>query len=105
MTKDVCDPDRPPRPQPPAASDLERLRLRIDAIDDRIVALLDERAALARQAGRAKAALGMPVLDPVREKSLLARLGAAKCDNLGEGDVASIYREVLAVMRKAQGED
>ena len=38
--------------------ELRRLRRKIDALDRRLVALLNERAELAREAGRAKYAAG-----------------------------------------------
>ena len=42
----------------PETPELRRLRHRIDALDRRIVGLLNERAELAREAGRAKTAGG-----------------------------------------------
>ena len=42
----------------PETPELRRLRHRIDALDRRIVGLLNERAELAREAGRAKTAAG-----------------------------------------------
>ena len=46
-------------------AELRRLRRRIDALDRRLVAMLNERAELAREAGRAKAR-GRPAGDPRR---------------------------------------
>ncbi|MGZ9277118.1 MAG: chorismate mutase, partial [Candidatus Limnocylindrales bacterium] len=46
------------RARPPETPELRRLRRRIDVLDRRIVTLLNERAALARDAGRAKTAAG-----------------------------------------------
>ncbi len=44
--------------EPIETAELRRLRHRIDALDRRIVELLNERTALARQVGREKAASG-----------------------------------------------
>ena len=46
------------RARPGETAELRRLRRRIDALDRKLVALLNERATVAREAGRAKAAAG-----------------------------------------------
>ena len=59
-------------------AELRRLRQRIDALDRRIVALLNERAELAREAGRAKAAAGRRAIrDAEREREVLLRVTMA----------------------------
>jgi chorismate mutase-like protein len=50
----------------PAMSDLEELRRRIDAIDDRIVALLSERFAVVRDVAAYKAPRNIPAMIPER---------------------------------------
>ena len=58
--------------------ELRRLRQRIDALDRRIVGLLNERAELAREAGRAKAAIGRRAIrDGEREREVLLRVTMA----------------------------
>ena len=64
---------RPTRP-----AELRRLRRRIDALDRRIVALLNERAELARDVGREKVASGRrAVRDAEREREVLLRVSMA----------------------------
>ena len=55
---------------------LDELRAEIDAIDDEIAPLLARRMALAAQVAAVKHETGAPVLQPAREKAVLARLGA-----------------------------
>ena len=56
------------------SAELRRLRRRIDALDRKIVGLLNERAELARDAGAAKHAAGRRAIrDGQRERDLDAR--------------------------------
>ena len=50
--------DRPARDRGPAQIEIERLRTRIDAVDDAILAALNERAELVLEVGRAEAGRG-----------------------------------------------
>lgn len=93
---------RPPS-QPadrPESAELRALRRRIDALDRRIVALLNERAKLALAVGRAKrAARWQAVRDREREEDVLERVAAANGGPLPEGDVLAIYRRIIAATR------
>jgi len=55
---------------------LDELRAEIDGIDDEIAPLLVRRMALAAQVAAVKRETGAPVLQPAREKAVLARIGA-----------------------------
>src|ERR1700722_10573943 len=55
-------------------SSLDRLRLEIDEVDDRIVALLDARARLALGVARLKQQEKLAIHDPDRERRVLDRL-------------------------------
>lgn len=83
---------------------LEETRERIDEVDRELVALLARRAELSRRAGRAKAALGAPVLDPAREAALLAER-RAWADEAGlETEAAEeVFRTILRGSRRSQG--
>lgn len=78
---------------------LEELRARIDAVDDRVLDALRERAELVEQVGQTKARTGEPYYAPEREEDLLRRLAAANKSRLPESSVRAIYREVLSSMR------
>ena len=63
------------RDDPADSAELRRLRRRVDILDRRIVALLNERAELALDIGRAKAAAGRRAIrDLDREREVLIRV-------------------------------
>lgn len=57
-------------------AEIEALRARIDAIDDALVDLVDERATIVRSIAALKAARGVPLFDPDRERAIVARAEA-----------------------------
>jgi chorismate mutase/prephenate dehydratase len=60
-----------------AQAQLVDLRRRIDALDDQVLALLDQRARTATEIARAKRRLSLSLHDPEREQQLVQRLEAA----------------------------
>ncbi|HEY7523635.1 MAG TPA: chorismate mutase [Candidatus Limnocylindrales bacterium] len=86
--------------------DLRRLRRRIDALDRRIVAMLNERAELGREVGRAKKAAGwQAVRDAKREREVLLRVTMANTGPIPQADLLAIYRRLVAVTRTLEGQD
>lgn len=78
---------------------LSGLRGSIDAIDARILVLLNERAKLAQEVGHVKAETDAPVFRPEREAQVL-RLAVQ--DNPGPmrgSDVQTIFREIMSACR------
>ncbi|MHB8672203.1 MAG: chorismate mutase [Candidatus Limnocylindrales bacterium] len=94
------------RVEAPESVELRRLRRRIDALDRRIVALLNERAELGRDVGRAKAAAGRSAIrDAVREREVLLRVSMANGGPMPQADVLSIYRRLMAATRALETRD
>ncbi|HEV7604594.1 MAG TPA: chorismate mutase [Candidatus Limnocylindrales bacterium] len=94
------------RPGIQESAELRRLRMRIDALDRRIVALLNERAELAREAGRAKQAAGRRAIrDPQREREVLLRVTIANDGPLPQAELLSLYRRLFAVTRALETRD
>ena len=86
--------------------ELRRLRRRIDALDRRIVALLNERAELAREAGRAKAAAGrLAIRDVEREREVLLRVTMANSGPLPQADLLAVYRRLMTATRALEARD
>jgi chorismate mutase/prephenate dehydratase len=86
--------------------ELRRLRRRIDALDRRIVRLLNERAELARDVGRAKvSAGGKAVRDAEREREVLLRVSMANAGPTPQADLLAIYRRLFAVSRGLERRD
>ena len=90
--------------------ELEALRARIDELDRAIVERLNERARLALEAGRLKAAAGRDgVRDPEREREVLLRVAMANEGPLPQADLVEIYRlvieSVVALEERQRSED
>ncbi len=85
-----------PRAKKPAPPDLGALRVAIDAVDRRLVQLLNERANLVVQVGERKRADGVPVYAPHRESQVLSRVLALNEGPLPARTVEAIYRELMS---------
>ena len=86
--------------------ELRRLRERIDALDRRLVALLNERAELAREAGRAKRAAGRRAIrDAEREREVLLRVSMANKGPLAQADLLALYRRLMVATRALETRD
>ena len=102
----------PPKRRPTAAErddaalELARIRDRIDELDKRIVELLNDRATLGRQAGRAKSLAGRRAIrDPEREREVLLRVAMANGGPLSQADLLSIYRRIVSATRTLEAKD
>lgn len=78
--------------------DLESLRKEIDAIDDIVLALLDERLGKALMTRRFKAG----ALDAEREGRVVARIGAMARGLLDPGLAEALYRAIIEKGRSLQ---
>ncbi len=92
--------------RPPETAELRRLRRRIDVLDRRIVALLNERARLAREAGEAKADAGRRAIrDAEREREVLLRVTMANEGPLPQADLLALYRRLFVATRALEARD
>lgn len=82
--------------------EIEQLRHAIDAIDDKLLALLTERQDLASRLGVIKRDRGIPIYDPARESEILERLGKLNAGKLSEKAVLAAWREIFSASRQAQ---
>jgi chorismate mutase / prephenate dehydratase len=99
-------PDARGRRRSDETPELRRLRRRIDVLDRRIVAILNERAELARQAGAAKAAAGRRAIrDAEREREVLLRVTMANEGPLPQADLLAMYRRLFAATRSLEAAD
>ncbi len=82
---------------------LEDLRKDLDALDNRIVELLDQRAVMALDLRAAKLAAGIEhTLVPVRESQVFARLGQARLNKLTHQQLEQIFVEIVSACRQLQ---
>jgi len=77
--------------------ELKKQRAAIDAIDERIVTLLNERASHARSIGELKG--GTPAYRPEREAEVLRHVSAAGNGPLSPERVAAIFSEIMSACR------
>ena len=75
---------------------IDKLRAEIDKLDDELAALLQRRAALAKEIGALKQ--GAPAYRPEREAEILRRV-AQKPGPLSAERVAAVFREVISACR------
>jgi chorismate mutase/prephenate dehydratase len=87
-------------------AELRRLRRKIDALDRRIVSMLNERAELGRDVGREKVAAGRRAIrDAEREREVLLRVTMANTGPMPQADLLAIYRRLMAVTRALETRD
>ena len=87
-------------------AEIRRLRRRIDAIDRRIVALLNERTEVSREVGRAKIDAGRRAIrDAEREREILLRVSMANGGPMPQADLLAVYRRLFAVSRALEARD
>lgn len=98
--------DRPGPAPAPESAELRRLRRRIDALDRRIVGLLNERTELARSVGKVKAADGRRAIrDVEREREVLLRATMANVGPLPQAELLAIYRRLMVAARSLEARD
>lgn len=78
---------------------LAQVRQAIDALDERLLGLLNERARLALRVGEIKAVDQSPVYRPEREAQVIARLSEASGGPLEGPAIGAIWREVMSACR------
>lgn len=72
------------------------LRRQIDALDERIVSLLNERAKVVVEVGRLKQRTAAPIYAPDREKRVLERVRRLNAGPLPDRCLEAVYRELMS---------
>jgi chorismate mutase len=90
---------------PPETVSLDEVRTRIDAIDDQVLRLVAERAAMASSVAKAKRGRGELSfgLRPAREAQILQRLLIAKDPSVSTEVVIALWRQIMADSLSRQG--
>lgn len=81
---------------------LQDFRVKIEQTDREIVRLLNERAAVSVEIGKAKRAAGRDVYDPSRESLVYRHLETLNDGILSEAALRGIFREILSASRFLQ---
>ena len=85
-----------------SAGRIEEWRRRIDAIDDQIVRLLNDRSACAVEIGRIKRVLGLPVYSPEREARILERVMRENPGPLDPTAVKRVFERIIDESRRLE---
>lgn len=81
---------------------LAECRAKIDGIDRRILELLNERATVVEDVGRAKEAANLPIFEPKREADVHKNLTENNHGPLPQSAVRSIFERIIDEMRNVQ---
>jgi chorismate mutase-like protein len=81
---------------------LGQCRERIDDVDRRIIALLNERTTVVEEIGRIKGEAQLAVYEPKREDQVLANIAASNHGPLSDDAAKRIFERIIDEMRKIQ---
>ena len=83
---------------------LDDLRLAIDAVDLRILALFNERAVVVSSIGDIKKEMTIPIYEPKREDEVFRNVVGGNPGPLSEGAVRRLFERIIDEMRTLQRE-
>jgi chorismate mutase-like protein len=83
-------------------SEIDALRKQIDAIDAKLVELLNARAACAVEIGRLKELAGLPVYQPAREAEVLEHVRTANKGPLDHAAMTRLFERVIDEARRIE---
>jgi chorismate mutase len=83
--------------------DLEKLRQKINDIDEKILQLLYKRIKICKSVGTAKKKRGLPIRDASRENEVYTRIKQKSIEyGLNSDQVQSLYREIVNMCSAVQ---
>jgi len=84
---------------------IEDWRKRIDEMDLKLVELINQRAAAAREIGKLKNNTNLPIYEPEREKKILEAVKKANKGPLPDSEIQHVFERIIDVMRKLQQQE
>ena len=87
----------------PPGKVMGEIRLKIDAVDEEIVRLLDRRAWLARRIGEIKHQNGLAAYAPARERAVLDRVAALSEGEFPKHGLQAVFREIISSSISLEG--
>ena len=78
------------------------LRAKIDALDEKIIRLLDERMGYVARIGEEKARASLPIYNPAREEAIIKNLCSLPLEHLSPEALERLYREIFALAREME---
>jgi chorismate mutase len=82
--------------------DIADWRKKIDAIDGRLVELLNERAKAAQEIGKLKRNTNLAIYEPDRERTIYENVRRINGGPLPDNELRHIYERIIDVMRNLQ---
>ena len=87
----------------PPGKEMGEIRVKIDAVDEEIVRLLDRRAWLARRIGEIKHQNGLAAYAPARERAVLDRVVALSEGEFPKRGLQAVFREIISSSISLEG--
>ncbi|MBK7995518.1 MAG: chorismate mutase [Blastocatellia bacterium] len=75
---------------------IEDCRAEIDAVDEKIIHLLNRRAELVAKIGEIKQLQGLPIYDPARENTVLSNIYNANKGPLDNETLEKFFKQIIA---------
>jgi chorismate mutase len=82
--------------------DIDDIRLRINRLDDELLRIFNERAALALDIGEIKKKAGVPIYDPRREKLIFQRMQEQNRGPLDNAAIIRLFERVIDESRSLE---
>ena len=82
--------------------DIDKIRTRINELDDELLKIFNERATLALQIGQLKKQLDLPIYDPRREKLIFERMQLNNQGPLENSAIIRLFERVIDESRSLE---
>ena len=82
--------------------DISDWRKKIDELDRKLAALLNERAAAAVEIGRLKRNTSLPIYEPEREREVMVRVAMANEGPLPQDALLALYRQLMETIKRLE---
>ena len=82
--------------------DIDSIRVKINQLDNELLRIFNERAALALEIGHIKKKLNRPIYDPKREKLIFERIKQANPGPLDNDAVVRLFERVIDESRSLE---
>lgn len=91
--------------EPPADPTVQRLRDEISVVDRAILDVVNQRIELVSHLKRHKAEVGLPFLDPDRERQIVEELDVKNAGPLSTDGLRELYAFLLDLTKREVGKD
>jgi len=82
--------------------DIDEIRLKINQLDNELLRIFNERAALALEIGHVKKKLDLPIYDPKREKLIFDRMKQVNPGPLDNDAIVRLFERVIDESRSLE---